>query len=106
MNSVTSNAVFKASSPNYTNKQLIFDGLTHEIFNFTVPDNGIIIASGWGTGQPNSYILFTIGNITMQSEGYADEAIFLSLPVRKGDIVSINIFLASYNRGCYFVPYN
>ena len=107
MQSVTSNAVFLASSPNYANKQLIFDGLTHYENNFyVVPDNGFLIASGWGTGQQNNYIIFNINKVTIQNQGNADESISAVMPVRKGDVVRINIYLASNNNGCYFVPCN
>lgn len=107
LHAVTSNAVFLASSPNYANKQLIFDGLTHyENSGYVVPDNGFLIASGWGTGQGNSYIIFTINGVTAQNQGNADESISVVMPVRKGDIVAINIYLATNNNGCYFVPCN
>lgn len=107
MHAVTSNAVFLASSPNYANKQLIFDGLTYyENSGYVVPDNGFLIASGWGTGQGNCFIIFTINGVTAQNQGNADESISVVMPVRKGDIVTINIYLASDNKGCYFVPCN
>ena len=107
MHAVTSNAVFLASSPNYANKQLIFDGLTHyENSGYVAPDNGFLIASGWGTGRSNSYIIFTINGVTVQNQGNADESISAVMPVRKGDVVRINICLASDNIGCYFVPCN
>lgn len=104
---VTSNAVFLASSPNYANKQLIFDGLTHyQNQNYIVPDNGYLFASGWGTGQTNSYIIFIVNGVGMQTQANADEAIGVAIPVRKGDTVGINVYLASFNRGVYFVPCN
>jgi hypothetical protein len=107
MHAVTSNAVFLASSPNYANKQLIFDGLTrYENNAYVVPDNGFLIASGWGTGQGNNYVIFTINGVTVQNQGNADESVSAVMPVRKGDVVSINIYLASNNNGCYFVPCN
>lgn len=107
MHAVTSNAVFLASSPNYANKHLIFDGLTqYQNQNYIAPDNGFIIASGWGTGQNDSYIIFVVNGIWVQNQGNADEAICNSIPVRKGDVVEINVYLASYNRGVYFVPCN
>ena len=107
MHSVTSNAVFLASSPNYANKQLIFDGLTHyQVNNYVAPDNGFIVASGWGTGQSNSYIIFIINGLGIQTQANADEAIGISIPVRKDDVVEINVYLASFNRGVYFVPCN
>lgn len=107
MHAVTSNAVFLASSPNYANKQLIFNDLTYyENSGYVVPDNGFLIASGWGTGQGNSFIIFTINGVTAQNQASADESISVVMPVRKGDIVAINIYLASNNKGCYFVPCN
>jgi hypothetical protein len=107
LHAVTSNAVFLASSPNYANKQLIFDGLTHFVNSgYVVPDNGFLIASGWGTGQANSYVIFTINGVTVQNQGNADESVSAVMPVRKGDVVSINIYFASNNNGCYFVPCN
>ena len=107
LHAVTSNAVFLASSPNYANKQLIFDGLTHyENSGYVVPNNGFLMASGWGTGQGNSYIIFTINGVTVQNQGNANESISVVVPVRKGDVVAINIYLASNNNGCYFVPCN
>lgn len=107
LHAVTSNAVFLASSPNYANKQLIFDGLTHyENYNYVAPDNGILMASGWGTGETNSYINFVVGGVNLQNQGSSTEAIALTMPVRKGDIVGINVYLESFNRGVYFVPCN
>lgn len=107
LHAVTSNAVFLASSPNYANKQLIFDGLTHyENYNYVAPDNGILMASGWGTGETNSYINFVVGGVNLQNQGSSTEAIALTMPVRKGDIVGINVYLATFNRGVYFVPCN
>lgn len=107
MHAVSSNAVFLASSPNYAQKQLIFDGLTHyQNTSYVVPDNGFIIASGWGTGQTNNYIIFGINGVFVQNQGNADESISVVMPVRKGDIVSINIYLATDNKGCYFIPCN
>ena len=105
MQSVTSNAVFNACSPNYAQKQLIFDGLTHyQNSDYVVPDNGFLVASGWGTEQGNSYIIFVVNGCWVQNQGNADEAICNLIPVRKGDVVEINVYLASYNRGVYFVP--
>jgi hypothetical protein len=107
LHAVTSNAVFLASSPNYANKQLIFDGITqYENRDYVAPDNGFLIASGWGTGQGNCYITFNINGVVAQNQANADESISVVMPVRKGDIVSINIYLASNNNGCYFVPCN
>jgi hypothetical protein len=107
LHAVTSNAVFLASSPNYANKQLIFDGLTHyENQSYVVPDNGILMASGRGTGQADSYVIFTINGVTVQNQGNADESISAVMPVRKGDVVSINVYFAVNNKGCYFVPCN
>lgn len=105
MQSVTSNAVFNACSPNYAQKQLIFDGLTHyQNTSYVVPDNGFIIASGWGTGQGNSYIICVINGISIETQGNADEAIGITFPVRKDDVIELNIHLASHNYGVYFVP--
>jgi hypothetical protein len=105
MQSVTSNAVFLASSPNYANKKLIFDGLTHYENNaYVAPDNGIIIACGWGTVQENNFIILKVDDVVVENQGYGDEAISATMPVRKGDIVEIRVYLASKNYGCYFVP--
>ena len=107
LHAVTSNAVFLASSPNYANKQLIFDGLTeYENSGYVAPDNGFLIASGCGTGQQNNYVIFTINGVTVENQGNTDESISVVMPVRKGDVVRINIYLASNNNGCYFVPCN
>jgi hypothetical protein len=107
MQSVTSNATFKACSPNYSQKQLIFDGITqYENNDYIAPDNGIILASGWGSMQSNNYIIFSTNGVTIENQGNADEAISLVLPVRKNDSVRILMLLASNNYCCYFVPYN
>ena len=106
MHSVTSNATFKACSPNYAQKQLIFDGTTEYSDAYTAPDNGVIVASGWGTMQSNNYIIFNVNGVVAENQGNSTEAISVLLPVRKGDTVVINMFLASNNYGCYFVPYN
>lgn len=106
MQSVTSNATFKACSPNYSQKQLIFEGTTEYNDTYTAPDNGVIVASGWGTSQANNYIIFNVNGVVAESQGNTSEAISVVIPVRKNDTVSITMFLASNNYGCYFIPYN
>lgn len=107
MHAVTSNAVAGVISPNYANKQLIFDGLTaYTNNNYVAPANGIITACGWGTGGSNSYIVFNVNDIIFENQGAGTNAICITIPVRKGDVIKISIYLATNNYGCYFIPYN
>ena len=109
MQSVTSNAVAVAFSkcfPKYANKVLIFSGKTLYNANYTVPDNGFLMCSGWGSGQSTSYIVFSINGIVIGNQGNSDERISVVLPVKKGNIVNISIYLSQNNNGCYFIPCN
>lgn len=107
LHAVTSDAVARAISPNYANKQLIFDGLTaYTNNNYVAPSDGIITACGWGTGGSNSYIVFNVNDIIFENQGAGTNAICVTTPVRKGDVIEISIYLATNNYGCYFVPYN
>lgn len=109
MHSVTSNAVAGAFSkcfPKYANKVLIFSGKTSYNVNYTVPDNGFLMCSGWGSGQSTSYIVFTINGIAIGNQGNSDERISVVFPVKKGNVVNISIYLSQNNNGCYFVPCN
>ena len=109
MQSVTSNAVAVAFSkcfPKYANKVLIFSGKTYYNANYTVPDNGFLMCSGWGSEQSTSFIIFSINGIKIGDQGNSDERISVVLPVKKGNVVNILIYLSQKNDGCYFVPCN
>ena len=109
MQSVTSNGVAVAISkcfPKYVDKVLIFSGTTFYTANYTVPDNGFLMCSGWGSGQSTSYIVFKINEIVIGNQGNSDERISVVFPVKKGDVVNILIYLSQNNNGCYFVPCN
>lgn len=105
--SVTSNATFKACSPNYAQAQLIYNGTSEYTETFTASENGIIIGSGYGSTETNSYIYLTHDSgVTVRQQGFRDETISVSMPVRKGDKINIWCWLALSNQGLYFIPYN
>ena len=108
MHSVTSNAVFKASSPNFSQAQLIYRG--NEEYNnnsYTVPDNGYLIGSGYGSDYRSSWIYFYLPNgVSLLKQGWGDENICNCAPVRKGDVVRIWSYLKLNSQGIYFVPCN
>lgn len=107
LHSVTSNATFKACSPNYAQAQLIYNGTSEYTGTFTALENGIIIGSGYGGGETNSYIYLTHDSgVTARQQGFRDENISVSMPVRKGDKINILCWLALKNQGLYFIPYN
>jgi hypothetical protein len=106
MQSVTSNAVFKACSPNYAQKQLIYNGISLYNQDYIAPDNGFIMGRGYGSGQTTSYLYFEINGVTVGNQGVSDETIGALIPVRKGDTVIITAYLANRNHGIYFVPCN
>ena len=104
MQSVTSNAVFKACSPNYANAELLYKGTSAYTAAYSVTKNGFLMGSGYGTGEANNYLYFTIGSVTMNQQGYRDEFIANMIPVRKGDSVGIRSQFATRSDGIYFVP--
>lgn len=109
MRAVTSNAVYDAiknSFPDYAHKQLIFNstssGYTNN--NYVMPDNGMLIASGYGAGEATSYIYFTCNGVVVKQQGYSDEYICNSIMARKGDVIQIQMKCTIVNNGLYFVP--
>ena len=106
MQSVTSNAVFKACSPNYAQKQLIYNGISLYNQDYIAPDNGFIMGRGYGSGQSTSYIYFEIGEVRVGNQGNSDETVDALIPVRKGDVVKIVAYLSISNLGIYFIPCN
>ena len=107
MQSVTSNAVFKACSPNYARKVLIFGGTTEFNQTYTAPENGIIIGGGYGSTSANSWIYFYLPEgVQLLQQGHRDENICNMAYVRKGDDVRIWCNLGVRNQGVFFIPCN
>ena len=106
MLAVTSNAVFKGTSPNYANKVLITNTTSQYNSDYTAPENGYVMGMGYGTGQNNSFIYFTCNGIIVGNQGNSNENVSAVLPVRKGDVVTIQVYFGQANHGVYFVPCN
>ena len=91
--------------PDYGNASLLYSTLQDTQTTYTVTENGYIVGSGYGEGQATSYIYVAINNITVgATQGTADETIGISLPVKKGNVISFRFCLSKKNNGIYFVP--
>ena len=91
--------------PDYGNVSLLYSTLQDTQTTYTVTENGYIVGSGYGEGQATSYIYASINNIMVAAtQGVADETIGISLPVKKGDVISFRFCLSKKNNGIYFVP--
>ena len=107
MHSVTSNAVAVAlgkCSPDYANKVLISNTTSQYSANYIAPKNGFITGSGWGTGTQDNYLYFTTNGVLIGMQGTSSETISATMPVRKGDIVAIQMWFSAVNKGVFFVP--
>ena len=108
MNSVTSNAVAVAiskNSPDYANKVLISNTTAQYSANYTAPKNGFITGAGWGTNSLDSYLYFATSNgVFIGMQGTSSETISATIPVRKGDVVAIQMRFADINKGLFFIP--
>ena len=93
-------------SPNYAQKQLIYNGISLYNQDYIAPDNGFIMGRGYGSGQSTSYIYFEIGEVRVGNQGNSDETVDALIPVRKGDVVKIDAHLSISNFGIYFIPCN
>lgn len=92
--------------PNHPQRVLIYNGKASYEFQYTVPSNGLITCSGYGTQQSNSYITYQLSeDYIFGAQGVEDERIYCTIPVAKGDVVIIRVYLANKNDGLYFIPY-
>jgi hypothetical protein len=108
MHSVTSNAVAVAigkNSPDYANKVLITNTTSRYSANYTAPKNGFITGSGWGTNSQNNFLYFNTSNgVFIGMQATSTETISVTIPVRKGDVVTIQMQFADINKGLFFIP--
>ena len=94
-------------APDYANAKLLDNTLQTNSIDFTAPQNGILLSSGYGSNQQNSYIIFrSYANRAIQFEmqGVYDEFISALFPVAKGDVIEIITSLTTKNNGTYFIP--
>ena len=106
MQSVTSNAVAKVIAPNYAKKVLITNTTSQYNSVYTAPENGYIMGGGYGSGQSNNYIYCTCNGVFVGNQGNSDENVDAVMPVRKGDVVTLQVYFSRTNHGVYFVPCN
>ena len=93
--------------PDYANAKLLDNTLQTNSFDFTAPQNGILLSGGYGSSQNNSYIIFRYSAnraIQFETQGSSDEFIGALFPVAKGDVIEIITSLATKNNGTYFIP--
>ena len=93
--------------PDYANAKLLDNTLQTNSFDFTAPQNGILLAGGYGSNQNNSYIMFRYSanrSIQFEIQGSSNEFIGALFPVAKGDVIEIITSLATKNNGTYFIP--
>ena len=93
--------------PDYANAKLLDNTLQTNSFDFTAPQNGILLAGGYGSNQNNSYIIFRYSanrSIQFEIQGSSYEFIGALFPVAKGDVIEIITSLATKNNGTYFIP--
>ena len=93
--------------PDYANAKLLDNTLQPNSFDFTAPQNGILLSGGYGRDQSNSYIVFKYSAnkaIQFETQGSSDEFIGALFPVAKGDVIEIITSLATKNNGTYFIP--
>lgn len=93
--------------PDYANAKLLDNTLQTNSFDFTAPQNGILLSGGYGSNQNNSYIIFRYSAnraIQFETQGASDEFIGALFPVAKGDVIEIITSLATKNNGTYFIP--
>lgn len=91
-------------TPDYKNASLLYNTNEKTTENYTAVSNGFIIGSGYGTGQTTSYIYVTINGVKSGNQGTADEMVGITMPVQKGDNISLDFCLSQQNYGIYFVP--
>ena len=93
--------------PDYAHAKLLDNTLQTHSFDFTAPQNGILLSGGYGSNQNNSYIIFRYSAnraIQFETQGASDEFIGALFPVAKGDVIEIITSLATKNNGTYFIP--
>lgn len=83
---------------------MLYSTLQETQTTYTATANGYIVGSGYGEGEATNYIYVSINNIVVgAAQGTADETIGISLPVKKGDVISFRFCLSKKNNGIYFV---
>lgn len=92
--------------PNYDTPSILVSSLQKSELTFTAPSNGYIMGSGYGENNTNTYIYLSIGDVKVKSQNNNGDNVGVCMPIRKGDVVKINMWLALQNNGLYFVPAN
>ena len=90
--------------PDYSHASRISMSTEESNISWTAPSNGYIIGSGYGDGQPKSFIYVTINGVKFKQQSSTTENISVLVPVKAKDEVIIHFYLSTENVGMYFVP--